>query len=73
MMFFAKPVLTVDFYIVQKSDVPITRYMCDTHAWRKVKHIHKRQIHHVERMLHKDYVLKGSVEKRISGRESQGA
>jgi hypothetical protein len=27
-----------------------------------------------ERMLHKDYYLKGSVEKRkISGRESQGA
>jgi hypothetical protein len=40
----------------------------------KAKHIHRRQIHFLvsERVLHKDYDRKGSVEKIFSGRESQG-
>jgi hypothetical protein len=38
-----------------------------------VKHIHNRKpIFSSERMLHKDYNHKGSVEKEISGLESQG-
>jgi hypothetical protein len=44
------------------------------YTWRKAKYIHKRQsIFSSERMLHKDYDCKGSVEKKkeISGRESQ--
>jgi hypothetical protein len=37
--------------------------MCDTYNWRKAKHIHERQtIFSSERMLHKDYDRKGSVE-----------
>jgi hypothetical protein len=47
--------------------------MCDTYIWRKAKYIHKRQpIFSSERMLHKVYIWKGSVEKKICGRESQG-
>jgi hypothetical protein len=35
--------------------------------------IRKKPIFSSERMLHKDYYRKSSVEKKISGRESQGA
>jgi hypothetical protein len=35
--------------------------MCDAYSWRNAKHIHK------------GYDRKGSVKKKISGRESQGA
>jgi hypothetical protein len=35
--------------------------------------IRDKPIFSSERMLHKDYYRKGSVEKKISGRESQGA
>jgi hypothetical protein len=44
------------------------------YTWRKAKHIHARKtIFSSERLLHKDYNRKGSVEKKnISGRESQG-
>jgi hypothetical protein len=41
----AKPVVTEDLYIVQKEEFSITCYTCDTYAWRKAKHIHKRQNH----------------------------
>jgi hypothetical protein len=40
---------------------------------RKANHIHKRPIFSSERILHKYYYRKSSVEKKISGRESQGA
>jgi hypothetical protein len=47
--------------------------MCKMYTWWKTKHIHKRKpIFSSERMLHKDYYRKGSVEK-ISGRGSQEA
>jgi hypothetical protein len=35
--------------------------------------IRDKPIFSSERMLHKDYDLKGSVERKISGRERQGA
>jgi hypothetical protein len=47
--------------------------MCIAYACRKAKHIDKRQlVFSSERMLHKDYDRKVSVEK-FSGRVSQGA
>jgi hypothetical protein len=44
--------------------------MCDTYTWRKVKHIHKRKTH---LLVREDYDRKGSVEKIVSGRESEEA
>jgi hypothetical protein len=43
MMYFAKPGLTEDLYIVQEEEFSITRYVCDTYTCRKAKNIHKRQ------------------------------
>jgi hypothetical protein len=61
MICFAKPGLTEDLYIVQK----LTRYKWDTYTWPKAKHIHRdNPIFSSERMLHKDYYRKGSVEKK---------
>jgi hypothetical protein len=38
--------------------------MCEIYTWRKAKHIHKRQtLFSSERMLHKAYDRKSSVEK----------
>jgi hypothetical protein len=42
------------------------------YIWQKAKHIHK-PILLSEVVLHKDYDHKGSVEKKVCGRESQGA
>jgi hypothetical protein len=48
--------------------------MWDTYTWQKAKHIHKRQTHPLVRGdLYKEYVRKGSVEKKIFGRDSQEA
>jgi hypothetical protein len=48
--------------------------MCDIHAWRKAKHIHKedKPIFSSERMLHKDYYRKSSVEKNLWSWVSRG-
>jgi hypothetical protein len=43
MICFAKPILTVNLYILQKEEFSATCYMCDTHTRRKPMHIHKRQ------------------------------
>jgi hypothetical protein len=71
---FAKPVLTEDLCIVKKEK------SFNTHAIRAIRTLDKRpsilirdKPHFTsERMLHKDYYRKGSVEKS-SGRGSQGA
>jgi hypothetical protein len=48
--------------------------MDNVYTWRKDKHIHTRKTTFwSERTLHKDYDRKDSVEKKISGHESQGA
>jgi hypothetical protein len=68
MIWFAKPVLREDLYLVQEEEFSVTCYMCDMYTRKKAKHIHKRQTHRPtlssERMLHKDYDHKGSVEKK---------
>jgi hypothetical protein len=75
MICFAKPVLTEDLCIVQKEELSITCDKFGTYTWRKPSiFIRDKPIFWWERMLHKDYYCKGSVEKKkISGRESQGA
>jgi hypothetical protein len=68
MIYFVKLVLTKDLRVVEKENCNKMLYV------RKAKHIHKRQTHFSsERMLHKEYYNNNSVEKRISGRESQEA
>jgi hypothetical protein len=48
--------------------------MCDTYTWRRRSiFIREKPILSLEGMLRKDYGHKGSVEKKISGRESQAA
>jgi hypothetical protein len=48
--------------------------MCEIYTWRKAKQLNYTQpIFSSERMLHKDYYSKSSVETQISGRGSQGA
>jgi hypothetical protein len=66
MICFAKAVLTEDMYMVQKEEFSLTCYMSDAYTWRKAKHIHKRETHLPvrERMSHKDYDCRGSVEKK---------
>jgi hypothetical protein len=47
--------------------------MCDMNTWqRRSLFIRKKLILSSERVLHKDNGRKGSVEKKISGREPQG-
>jgi hypothetical protein len=65
MICFAKPGLTEDLYIVQKQEFSITCYMCDMYTWQRHRlFIRDNLIHSLERMLHKDYDCKGSVEKK---------
>jgi hypothetical protein len=72
MIFFAKPVLTDDLYIMQTEEFLITCCMCDTYTWqRQAKHIHKRQTHLFVREDIRTITANGSVEKN-SGRESKG-
>jgi hypothetical protein len=48
--------------------------MRDIYIWQKAKHIHRRQTHLLIReVLRKDYDRKGSAEKKVSDRNSQGA
>jgi hypothetical protein len=42
---FAKPGLTEDLYIVQKEELSVTRYICDTYTRPNAKHIYERQTH----------------------------
>jgi hypothetical protein len=67
MISFAKPGLTEDLYIVQREEFSITCYMCVTHTWKKRPSIFIRgkPILSSERMLHKDYNCRGSVEKNL--------
>jgi uncharacterized protein (DUF2225 family) len=60
MMCFAKPVVTVDLYLMQKEEFLITCYMCN------MIFIRENLTFSSERMLHKDYGRKGSVEKKKS-------
>jgi hypothetical protein len=69
MICFAKPGLTEDLYIVQKQENLNNVLNVQYILLKKTRHIHKRQpILSSERMLHKDYDHKGSVEKK-SGRD----
>jgi hypothetical protein len=48
--------------------------MCEIYTWREAKHIQRdKPIFSSERMLHKDYYRKSSVEKSISSRGPKGA
>jgi hypothetical protein len=71
----AKPVLTEDLCVGQKEEFSITCYMCEMYEMCERPSIFTRDkpIFSSERMLHKDNYRKGSVEKKISGCESQGA
>jgi hypothetical protein len=68
MICFVKPVLTEDFCVVQKEEFAITCTLDE----RPSIFIRDKPVFSSERMLHKDYYRKSSVEK-ISGRGSQGA
>jgi hypothetical protein len=60
MICFAKPILTEEFYIVQKEEFPITRYMCDTYTRQNQStFLRDYYILSSERMLQKDYDSKG--------------
>jgi hypothetical protein len=73
MICFAKPGLTKDLYIVHKEEFSVTCYMCDTYTWqRRSLFVRDKPTLSSERMLHKDYDRKGSVEK-FSGRDPRGA
>jgi hypothetical protein len=72
MICFAKPVLTEDLCIVQKEELSITCYIRILDE-RPSIFIRDNPIFSSERMLHKDYYRKGSVEQKIPGRGSQGA
>jgi hypothetical protein len=74
MICFAKPVLTKDLYIVQKEEFSITCYSAiSTLDGKPSIFIRDKPIFSSDRMLHKDYYSKAQSEKKISGRESQGA
>jgi hypothetical protein len=74
-MIFAKPVLTEDLYIVQKEDIFNNMlYVRYVHLTKRPSiFIRHKPILSSERMLHKDYYRRSSVEKKNSGRESQRA
>jgi hypothetical protein len=59
----AKPVLTEDLCLVKKEEFSITCAKC-TLADRSSIFIREKPILRSERMLHKDYYRKGSVEKK---------
>jgi hypothetical protein len=60
---FAKPGLTEDLYIVHKEEFSITCYNCDTYtSQRPSTFVREKPIFSSERMLHKDYDRKDSVE-----------
>jgi hypothetical protein len=67
-----KPVMTEDLCVVQKEEFSITIRVKCTFDERPIIFIRDNPIFLSGRMLHKDYYRKSSVEKRISGRESQG-
>jgi hypothetical protein len=71
----AKPALAEDFCVVQKEAFSITclLYVLQTLDERSSAFIRDKPIFSSKRMLHKNYYSKGSVEKKISVRESQGA
>jgi hypothetical protein len=75
MIYFAKPGLWEDFYIVHKEEGSIACHMCDTYAWQRPSlFVRDKAILPSESMLYKDYDSKDSVAKRKdSGREPQGA
>jgi hypothetical protein len=70
----AKPVLTEDLCVVQKEEFFSNMHMCALRTLYKRPSIFIREklIFSSERMLHKDYDSKGSVEKKFS-RDPQGA
>jgi hypothetical protein len=74
MICIAKPGLTEDFYIVQKEEYSI-HAICAIRTFdkRPSMFVRDKPIFSSERMLHKNYYRKGSVEKKISGRDPQGA
>jgi hypothetical protein len=47
MICFAKPELTENLYVVQKEELSITCYVCNTYTRQKAKHIHKKQWNNV--------------------------
>jgi hypothetical protein len=76
MVCFAKPILRVDLYtyIVENQEFSVTCYMCDTYTWQRLSiFIREKPILSLERMLRKDYDRKGSVKKKICGRDRGGA
>jgi hypothetical protein len=50
MICFTELVLARDLYVVQKEEISVSCYKCDTYTWRKAKHIHKRQTHPLVRV-----------------------
>jgi hypothetical protein len=63
MICFAKPGVTEDLCVVQKEGFSVTCYMCDTYTLQRPSiFIRDKPIFSSERMLHKDYDRKGSVE-----------
>jgi hypothetical protein len=75
MIHFEKPVLTEDFYVVQKEEFSIKCYTYDTYIWRKAKHIHKGQTHFLARedVTYGQLSQGFSLKKKICGRDPQGA
>ncbi|PNF38357.1 hypothetical protein B7P43_G10529 [Cryptotermes secundus] len=66
MIYFAKPGLAEDLYIVQKKEFSVTCYICAMLTLNERPGIYMRGKHifSSESMLHKDYDCKGSVEKK---------
>jgi hypothetical protein len=74
MMCHAKRVLTEDLCVVQKEEFSVTSICAKfTLHERPGIFIRDKPIISSERMLHKDYYRKGSVGKKVSGSEYQGA
>jgi hypothetical protein len=74
MICFTKLVLTEDLYILERRNFNLhVIYATRPLDERPSIFISNKPIFSSERMLEKDYDLKDSVEKIISGRESQGA
>jgi hypothetical protein len=65
MIWFPKPELREDLYIVQKEEFSVTCCMCDTYTWqRRSLFIRDKPIRSSESMLHKNYDRKGAVTKK---------
>jgi hypothetical protein len=63
-----------DFYVVHKEEFSITCYMCNTYIWQwRSLFIRDKPILSSEKKLHKVYDRIGSLAKKKSGREPQGA